>query len=334
MITWILVILVLILAVFYLVWPGGALTGFGWDWDYGTPWVWIKVHPIEAIIVAVFVFLLVAVIVTASVLKNVITAAPVAQAPATATLALTATSVSVPTDTAVPPTATAVPATAVPAATATPAPAATATTAPAAPADSTSCVLDTFAPDKQFGVQLTVNKKPDTLWEFDPKTASRVAGDSTHPELVKDASLAGCPVVIEGRKTLVQEHHIWILEPGSTMYLDPDGIFRAKEFSAWAYPSNWNLGDFSTQKPPIAAEFVDAKRNNMQANNYDWPIFVHLSNGNTMEFKPGQKTGAVLPNNCNITDPSRINVTGVYDPGNKSFDASIGAEGCTTAAKC
>jgi len=196
----------------------------------------------------------------------------------------------------------------------------------------TSCILDSFG-TAAFGVQLAVDKKPSSDWEFDPTKASRVSGDTTHQELKSDADLAGCPVIIEGRKTLVEEHHIWILEPGSSLYLDPDGIFRAREFSAWAYPSNWNLEDFSTSKAPIAGEFVDAKVNNMLANGYSWPIFVHLSDGTTLQFKPGDKVGAVLPNNCDINVPSKINVTGVFNPVDKTFVASIGAEGCTTAAK-
>ena len=196
------------------------------------------------------------------------------------------------------------------------------------------CVLDSFPKEQRFGVQLTVDKKSDTNWEFNPQVAKRVSGDSAHPELRADADLAGCPVIIEGRKTLVKEHHIWVLLPGAKLYLDPDGIFRAKEFSAWAYPSDWNLDDFSTTKPPIAAEFVNAKTKNMKANNYSWPIFVHLANGNTLQFEAGQLVNNVtLPNNCNFTQPSKLNVTGVYDPGKNSFDASIGADGCWTVAK-
>jgi hypothetical protein len=182
-------------------------------------------------------------------------------------------------------------------------------------------------------VQLTVDQKPDINWEFNPASAARVAGDTTHPELAADADLAGCPVIVEGRKDVSKhEHHIWILVPGDKQYLDSDGIFRAREFSAWAYPTNWNLDDFSTTKPPVAAEFIDGKRNNQQTNGYDWPIFVHQSTGNTLEFKPGTKIGAPLPNNCDFAEPSHLNVTGVYDSSAKTFDASIGAEGCWTAA--
>lgn len=196
-----------------------------------------------------------------------------------------------------------------------------------------ACVLDSFPESARFGVQLEVKKLINTDWEFDPSHASRVAGDITHPELKADADLSGCPILIEGRKILNQEHHIWILIPGDKLYLDADGVFRAKEFSAWAYPSNWNMEDFSTAKAPIAGEFVDAKVNNMKANDYSWPIFVHLSDGTTLQFKPGDKVGAVLPNNCNFAEPSHLNVTGVYDSSNKTFDASIGAEACITAAK-
>ena len=197
----------------------------------------------------------------------------------------------------------------------------------------TECVLDSYPESSRFGVQLSVLKMSGQEWEFDPNNANRVVGDTTHPELTAGADLSGCPVLIEGRKTLNKEHHIWILNPNDGQYLDNDGVFRAKEFSAWAYPSNWNVEDFSTTKAPIAAEFVDAKVNNQKANDYSWPIFVHKSDGTVLQFKAGDKTGAVLPNNCNFTEPSHLNVTGVYNSSNKTFDASIGGEGCWTAAK-
>ena len=196
-----------------------------------------------------------------------------------------------------------------------------------------TCILDSFPENARFGVQLTVKQLTGTDWEFDPSHASRVAGDVTHPELKADVDLSGCPVLVEGRKILNQEHHIWILIPGDKLYLDADGVFRAKEFSAWAYPSNWNMEDFSTAKAPIAGEFVDAKVNNMKANGYSWPIFVHKSDGTTFQFKAGDKVGAILPNNCNFAAPSHLNVTGVYNMSNKTFDASIGGEGCWVAAE-
>lgn len=198
--------------------------------------------------------------------------------------------------------------------------------------DSKSCVLDTFNEKARFGVQLAVNKLTVDKWEFDPATAKRVPGDTAHPELAATADLSGCPVVIEGRKSLTKEHHIWVLSPGYKMYLDPDGVFRGREFSAWAYPTNWNLGDFSSEKAPIAAEFVDAKRNNMKANNYDWTIFVHLEDGSVVQFKAGDKVGAILPNNCAFESPQRLNVTGIYNPSAKTFVASIGGESCKTLA--
>ena len=208
---------------------------------------------------------------------------------------------------------------------------------PASPAPVTplvaTCILDSFPEEARFGVQLEVNKLTNADWEFNPQTAKRVSGDSTHPELKADADLSGCPVLVEGRKVLNEEHHIWILMFGDKQYLDADGIFYAKEFSAWAYPSNWNMEDFSTAKAPIAGEFVDAKVNNMKANGYSWPIFVHKSDGTTFQFKAGDKVGAILPNNCNFAAPSHLNVTGVYNMSNKTFDASIGGEGCWVAAE-
>lgn len=206
-----------------------------------------------------------------------------------------------------------------------------------------ACALDLFPKAQRFGVQLEVKKNlfdkaKDLIgisndWEFGPAGAKRVEGDSTHPELNADADLSGCTFVIEGRKDLIEEHHIWILVPGDIKYLDPDKMFRAKEFSAYAYPNDWNVEDFSAAKPPIAAEFVDAKRINMQQNGYDWPIFVHLSSGNVLEFEKGDKVGAKLPNHCDFAEPARLNVAGVYDSVSKDFNASIGADGCWTAAK-
>ncbi len=197
----------------------------------------------------------------------------------------------------------------------------------------TKCALDSFSENARFGVQVQVAVHNGVDWEFNPSKAKRLIGDTAHPELAASTDLSGCPVVIEGRKVLIAEHDIWILIPGDGRYLDQDGIFRAKEFSAWAYPTNWNLDDWTTTKPSISAEFVTAKRHNQKQNGYDWLIVLNTSTGSQLKFPSGSDTPSVtLPNNCKFESPQLLNVTGVYVAGSNSFNASIGAEGCWTVA--
>ncbi len=149
-------------------------------------------------------------------------------------------------------------------------------------------------------------------------------------------NVSACNMIFEGRLDQSQNHHILVLrapEGVNHQAFDADGNFIFSEGSLWAYPSHWNMQDFSTAKPPIAAEFVSAKRLNMQANGYDWPIIVHQTDGNTLVFPPGVKVeGVTLPNNCDFSGPQLIQVAGVYDPQKDYFVASIGAQGCTTVA--
>lgn len=204
-----------------------------------------------------------------------------------------------------------------------------------APPASPTCVLDTFAKDARFGVQLKVDQKPSSDWEFDPTKAARIPGDTHHPELAADADLSGCVFIIEGRKVLEERHDIWILMPDLSQYLDSDGKFRAKEMSVWAYPTSWNNENFADKVHlPIALYFARDKRNNQLANGYDWDIYVHVSSGNELKFSAGGKIeGVPEVDHCSQLEPARINVTGVYDPAANNFTASIGAEKCWTAAK-
>jgi hypothetical protein len=139
---------------------------------------------------------------------------------------------------------------------------------------------------------------------------------------------SGCNVLIEGRIQLVEEHHIWVYFPG-------EWELAIREGSLWVYPESWNISDFSTEKPPISAEFVSAKRNNQIANNYDWIIYVHEFNElddreYVYIFPAGQPTPLVtLPDNANFPEPRAIVVQGVWDG---VFNASIGAEKATTIA--
>ena len=92
------------------------------------------------------------------------------------------------------------------------------------------------------------------------------------------------------------------------------------------------MGDFSTKKAPIAAEFVTAKRNNQSANGYDWVIYVHIGT-QTYEFPAGQDTPIVtLPDNADFVQPEPLEIHGVWDAKTASFNVSIGAEGATTVA--
>lgn len=175
---------------------------------------------------------------------------------------------------------------------------------------------------KDSGKQLLVDKRNNGDWIWDPASLS--------------ADMQGCQILAEGRQVLNEEHHIWLLGADSahSRYLASDGKFHAKEMSVWTYPQTWNMGDFSTTKPPIAAEFVNAKRVNQQANRYDWPMFVHLLDGNVAKFEKGVLVRDVkLPNNCSFSEPQKLSVAGIYDPTTGSFDASIGGDNCWTVAR-
>lgn len=142
-------------------------------------------------------------------------------------------------------------------------------------------------------------------------------------EMEQLADYAGCNILVEGRQTLDPEHHIWV-------FSGPDWELPVREASLWVYPIGWNMADFSTVKPPIASEFVTAKRHNQLANDYDWVIFVHVGE-NTYVFPAGQDTPVViLPDNAQFSDPQPLAVHGVWD--GSAFNASIGAEGATTVA--
>lgn len=134
----------------------------------------------------------------------------------------------------------------------------------------------------------------------------------------------GCNFLVEGRvDTSKEEHHIWVF----------DGRWSLKvcEGSLWVYPKDWNMADFSTEKPPIMAEFVTAKRRNQHDNAYDWVIVGHDGN-KKYEFPAGQATPKVnLPDNGNFSTPRLISVHGIWGDG--SFSASIGAEDTYTVAK-
>jgi hypothetical protein len=167
-----------------------------------------------------------------------------------------------------------------------------------------------------------------------------------------DVLSSGCNWLVEGRKTTEAVHHIWIGQAMvgenewrvNTAFIDRGQFFECMECSVWVYPKDWNMEDFSTEKPPIAAEFVDKKRAIMDETGYDWPIVVHLSRGTTKTFEPGQTAGvldvlqsasafaakAATPE-CAFTDAHAIMVTGVFDKESGKFSAEIGPYGdCRT----
>jgi len=136
-----------------------------------------------------------------------------------------------------------------------------------------------------------------------------------------------CSFLIEGRSSLIEEHHIWI-------FSSQDWELKIREGSVWVYPAEWNMDDFSSEKPPIAAEFVAAKRENQIANAYDWDIFVHTINGDVIKFPAGVSVPDVVDvvlENGNISIPRRIEVNGIWNGNN--FVASVGAANTITVAE-
>lgn len=144
---------------------------------------------------------------------------------------------------------------------------------------------------------------------------------------VFDPNVTGCLILFEGRLDTSKVHHIYILRGAEAeeMYNGEDGKFRYMEGSLWFYGRG-------TDMVQMSQEFHDAKRINMQRNGYDWPIWVHGADGNVMEYPAGTLLNVELPNNCQFAAPQRVSVHGIYDAGTGNFNASIGAEGCTTVA--
>jgi len=134
----------------------------------------------------------------------------------------------------------------------------------------------------------------------------------------------GCPVVVEGRLNDDKRHDIWVFNGNE------DWSLKVMEGTPWAYPYDWNMTDFSTEKPPIATEFVVAKRNNQRDEKYDWPIYLHIGD-TTYIYPAGSMMPKVqLPDNASNSTPKPINIHGTAF-GN-GFNASIGAEGTYTVA--
>jgi hypothetical protein len=206
-----------------------------------------------------------------------------------------------------------------------------------APMADLPCSLD------DWGIQLLVDKADDSLWVFDPENMTVIMPDGEAKPIPEYT--AGCNILVEGRKVLTEEHHIWILRANGDpdiAYLETSGQNKDKfvcaECSVWIYPTGWNMQTRNTGKPSIAEEFVDAKRLNMQENAttpYDWPIFVHTSDGSVWEFGSGEfassNGGKDVYLSCSeIEAPERLEVTGLI--GDNGRIASIGATGCTTLA--
>lgn len=168
--------------------------------------------------------------------------------------------------------------------------------------------------DVEGGVQLQPTARNDGKWMI-------------------NREISGCNLLFEGRLDQAQVHHIYILRSteGEGPYFDSEGNFIFMEGSVWAYPTGWNMDDFSASKPPIAAEFVNTKAENMKANGYSWPIVVHNMAGNELQFEAGvMLPDVVLPNNCSFDQPQPIKVSGIYDAKTGAFNASIGAADCWT----
>jgi len=149
-----------------------------------------------------------------------------------------------------------------------------------------------------------------------------------------DLSKVGCALIFEGRLVKGEPfHRIIVLRDltGTNAEFVIDGKFTYAEGSIWGYDRTWNLGDFSTEKPPIAAEFLHKKVEVMKAEDSLLPINVYLVNGQVLEFPSGEVfPGVTATNDCDFSEPQEIPVHGEFVGG--KFAAAIGALGCTTVA--
>jgi hypothetical protein len=150
-----------------------------------------------------------------------------------------------------------------------------------------------------------------------------------------DISANGCNLLFEGRIVPGEElHRVVILRGryGEHPFVQ-GGKFQYAEGSIWGYDRTWNMEDFSAKKPPIAAEFVNDKRAVMKAEGYDWDIVVYTTDGQEMNFSPGQEWAGVIDNDsCEFGEPLKIAVHGEKLSDSNSFSAAIGAIGCWTVA--
>jgi hypothetical protein len=152
-----------------------------------------------------------------------------------------------------------------------------------------------------------------------------------------DLSQNGCALIFEGRIIPDEPlHRVIVLRSynGEHPEFVEDGkLFTYAEGSIWGYDRTWNMEDFSTSKASIAGEYVDDKAAVMKAENSFEPIKAYLTNGQVMEFAPGETWAGVVPNDaCEFEEPLFIPVHGEILSGRNGFSAAIGAIGCTTVA--
>lgn len=145
---------------------------------------------------------------------------------------------------------------------------------------------------------------------------------------------SGCNLVFEGRIVPGEElHRVIVLRSskGENPEYVKDGKFLYAEGSIWELARNMNVEDVNSADP-VAMKLVNDKRAVMDANNYDWPIVVSLTDGSEMTFGPGTTwDGLTEENHCDFSDPVKINVHGEYLSDNQ-FAAAVGATNCVTVA--
>jgi hypothetical protein len=200
-------------------------------------------------------------------------------------------------------------------------------------------------------VEMTTLTRQDTEYSFAGLPNCPYIGTGSSQPLNKDGSIPivqngdlweadlstnGCALLFEGRIEPGEAlHRIIVLRSynGENAEFVKNGKFTYAEGSIWGYDRTWNMEDFSSKKPPISAEFVNDKRAVMQANDYDWPILVYTTDGQIMDFSPGQEWANVVDNNaCEFDQPQMIPVHGQKISGENLFSAAVGALNCTTVA--
>lgn len=203
--------------------------------------------------------------------------------------------------------------------------------------DPTPAVVDSACSLTDGTVELQLTKVGNE-WIADPANLKPVAGyNDTRPGY--DASqLAGCDLWWQYEHP-TEKRHVLVVgrdDPAKGIaYLGSDGkihIPQPKGGTLRAGPSEWNTADLSTEKPSIALEELAERRVNQKRNGYNWPMDLYLPNETAPRIYDENHVFGQFYSGCtDLKEPAPVNVAGTIV--GDEFYASIGMEGCVTAAK-
>ncbi len=199
-------------------------------------------------------------------------------------------------------------------------------------AEATPAPTTTEQPEPEYGY----GDLPECV---NPDESTPLAGATQRADGLWEINLHGngCNLVFEGRIVPGERlHRVIVLRSGNgeiAGYIQ-NGVFTYSEGSIWQKPRTKNMEDVANLNDPAEAlKLLNDKRAVMDANGYDWPIWLYFTDGTTLEFGPGQTwEGLTSQNHCDLQEPVKINVHGEKLEGKNQFSAAIGATNCITVA--